>query len=121
MGHAPRRPPQAARQYVAPVDPDEGGPGAGGGPAVHGRIVAHVHRRRRFDPERVQGGVQDAGIGLGEAAALRGHDRVEELSKARGAEACVLDPVDAVRHHSEGEAAAEGREYASATRQAVAP
>ena len=45
----------------------------------------------------------------------------EELSKARGAEACVLDPVDAVRHHSEGEAAAEGREYASATRQAVAP
>ena len=83
------------------VDPAEPHPGRAGGSAVGCRIVAHVEGAPRRDPERVEGHVKDAGIGLCVAAALRGHDDVEERVETRDGEARALHAVDAVRHDAE--------------------
>lgn len=55
----------------------------------------------RGDTHGVERDVQDARVGLREAAALRGDDRLEEGGEARGQEPRALHPVDAVRHHSQ--------------------
>ena len=121
MSEAAPRPAHAARKVEAAVDPGEGHARAGGGRAVHGHVVAHVHRPRRLDAEGVEGRVQDAWVGLGEAAPLGGHNRVEERPQSRGGQAGVLHAVDPVRDHPQREAAAEGHEHPAAPGQAVAP
>jgi hypothetical protein len=103
-----------------PVHPVERHPGSRGGPAIHVRVVAHVHRVSRCHPERVEGHVEDPRIGLGEAASLGGDDGVEERVEPRRPEARSLHAVDAVRDHPQAEALRQPREDGPAARQAFA-
>ena len=119
MGDPPARP-RAASRPGPPVHPAEGHPGSRGRPAIHVRVVPHVHRVSGGHPERVESHVEDPRIGLGEAAALGGDDGVEERVEPRRPEARSLHPVDAVRDHPQAEALGQPREDGSAARQAVA-
>jgi hypothetical protein len=83
------------------VHPAEPYPGRAGGSAVGRRIVAHVEGAPRRDPERVEGHLKDAGIGLCVAAALGGHDDLEERVETSNGEPRALHAVDAVRHDAE--------------------
>jgi hypothetical protein len=105
---------------LAPVHPDEAdarGPRTG---AVGRGVVAHVDRVPRGDADRVEGHVQDARVGLGEAAALRGDDRLEERGEAGGGEAGPLHAVDAVGHHPEAIALPQLAQHGPAAGQKVA-
>ena len=105
---------------MAAVHPDEGHARRAGGGAVHGRVVADVHRVARRDRERVERHVQDARVRLGVAATLRGDDRLEEGDEAGRGEARALHAVDAVGHDPEAVAAAERLQHRPAAGQAVA-
>jgi len=112
--------PRATHGPGSPVHPAKGHSGSGGGPAIHLRIVAHVHRVSRGHPERVEGYVEDPRIGLGEAAALGGDDGVEERVEPRRLEARSLHAIDAVRDHSQAEALLKPHQDGPTARQAVA-
>jgi len=119
VGDPPPRP-RATSRPGPPVNPAERHPGSRGGPAIHVRVVPHVHRVSGGHPERVESHVEDPRIGLGEAAALGGDDGVEERVEPRRLEARPLHAVDAVRDHRQAEALGQPREDGSAARQAVA-
>jgi hypothetical protein len=87
-----------ARSPVHPDEPHARRPGRG---AVGGRVVADVDGVAGQDLHLVERHVQDAGVGLGEAAALRGDDRVEEGCAAGGGEPRPLHAVDPVGHDPE--------------------
>ena len=70
-------------QRFSLVHPTETHAGAGRGEPVGFRIVADQERVLRNDAQRVERGVDDARVGLGEAAALRGDDGIEERVDAR--------------------------------------
>jgi hypothetical protein len=76
--------------------------------------VARLERQRR---ERH---LQDPRVGLGEAAALRGHDHVEQRRESRGREAGSLDAVDSVGDDAQTVAAAQRDEGRPAARQPIA-
>ena len=105
---------------VPAVHPDEAHSGGARGGAVHGRVVADVHRLLRSDRQRVERHVEDARVGLGVAAALRGDDRLEEGDEAGRGKARALHAVDAVGHDPEAEAGRERLQHRPAAGQAVA-
>jgi hypothetical protein len=110
----------AAAHGTAAVHPHEADAGAGRGLAVGGGIVPDVDRVARSDLQRVERRVEDARVGLGEAAALGGDDRLEERLEARGAQPRPLHAVDAVRDDAEAVAPAELAQGGAAAGQAVA-
>jgi len=83
------------------VHPDEADARGPRGGAVGRRVVPDVERVPGSDAHRVERDVQDARVGLGEAAALRGDDGLEEGGEAGGREARPLHAVDAVGHYPE--------------------
>jgi hypothetical protein len=116
--HAARRASPAGR--LPAVDPDEADARGPRGGAVRGRIVADVKRVPRGDAHGLKRDVQDARVGLGEAAAVRGDDGLEEGGEAGGGEAGTLHPVDAVGHHPEAIALVQSPQHEPAARQEVA-
>jgi hypothetical protein len=64
--------------------------------------------------------VQDAGIRLGVATALRGHDGLEQRPETGRGEARPLHTIDAVRHEPEAVAAAQPLEDGPASGETVA-
>ena len=83
------------------VHPDEPDARRPRGSAVGRRVVADIEGVPGSDAHRVERHVQDARVGLGEAAALRGDDGLEEGGEAGGREPRPLHAVDAVGHHAQ--------------------
>jgi hypothetical protein len=110
----------AMAQLMAPaVDPHEAHAGAAGGLLVHGRIVPDVDCLPRRDAQLAQGDLQDARVGLGDATALRGDDRLEQAVQPRGPQPAVLDAGQAVGDQAEPEASAEREEGLAAAGERV--
>ena len=102
---------------VHPDEPDARRPRGG---AVGRRVVADVERVSGKDAHGVERDVQDAWVRLGEAAALRGDDGLEEGGEAGGREPRALNAVDSVRHHAEAVLPAQRVEDRAAAGQPVA-
>jgi cyclophilin family peptidyl-prolyl cis-trans isomerase len=116
--HAPCRAPPAGR--LPAIHPDEADARGPRGGAVRGRVVADVDGVARRDAHRVERHVEDARVRLGEAAALRGDDRVEEEGEAGGGEPRPLHAVDSVGHDAEAVALPQLPQHGPAAGQAVA-
>jgi hypothetical protein len=104
---------------LAAVQPDEAQAGGKRGGPVRRRVVADVRGVARRDAQRVEGHVQDARVRLGEAAALRGDDDLEQRGEAGGREPRPLHAVDAVRDDAEPVVPAQAGQQRTAAGQAV--
>jgi hypothetical protein len=102
---------------VHPDEPDARRPRGG---AVGRRVVADVDGVSGKDAHGVERDVQDARVRLGEPAALRGDDGLEEGGEAGGREPRALNAVDSVRHHAEAVLPAQRVEDRAAAGQPVA-
>jgi len=83
------------------VHPAEGDARPLGRRAVGPHVVPDIEGLPRRQPERVERVLEDARIGLGEAAPLGRDDDREQALEARRAEARALDVVDAVGDDAE--------------------
>lgn len=102
-----------------PVHPAEGDTRPRGRPSVRRHVVPYVKSLRGGEAQRVQGHLQDAGIGLGEAATLRGDHHLEETLQPGRPQPGPLDAIDPVGNDPQPVAGPEAGQGGPAAGQAV--
>jgi len=118
--HEDAAPRSRAAPRIAAVHPDEGHAGGPRRRAVDGRVVSDVDRFPRPHSEAVERDPENARVGLGEAAALRGDHHLEEPRDPGGGEPRTLHAVDAVGDDPQPIALAQGIQQRPAAGQPVA-